>query len=196
MFVPTTTLADLRPAAVSGTPPPVRNVRRLSDDFFATSERNQPARVSVRFWWEPWANAIYFGAKGAKSCAVRNPLRAVRNPLRASGLGTQRRWHWANAQRLVFSLPRSERRLSKPATSGTNLGRLSLTDSPLALGAKSRKGGPAPAYRCPPTTSAWRRPSPAKFDSRHPTGRSPWIPPCPSRRRDRGKPCLCGKPRA
>ncbi len=82
-----------------------------------TRRRIQPARVSVRFWREPWANAqcrllwhqrcqILCGSRASRPLVFGNPSRAGRP---RTDLGTQRRWHWANAQRLIFSQPRNAR---------------------------------------------------------------------------------------
>ncbi len=84
----------------------------IRNPFFP--ERNQPARVSVRFSREPWANAqcrllwhqrcqILRGSRASRPLVFRNPSRAGRP---RTDLGTQSRWHWANAQRLIFSSER------------------------------------------------------------------------------------------
>ncbi len=73
---------------------------RLSLRSRSFAERNQPPRVSVRFSWEPVRSQIVRGPRASRPRVFRNPLRAGRPR-------TPSRRHWANAQRLIFSQPRS-----------------------------------------------------------------------------------------
>ena len=77
-------------------------MRKTSPHSRLSLQRNQPIRVSSG------SRGNRFGAKSAKSWATGRPARVFFcNPLRAgrprSDLGTQSRWHWANAQRLISS---------------------------------------------------------------------------------------------